>query len=165
MSTTLEQQLYQELENGNTKKALYIVKLMREDVNNLHRGKSPLVYAREFENEEVVNALTEKGAKEVVDADEVVKILLQDYDNAETIEERMKIAKLMNEFSELKGLTKVATSGHADVAKQMIVTGANVNNEDHRRSTVLIEAVKRGNVNVVEMLIRSEEHTSELQSP
>ena len=101
------------------------------------------------------NALTAKGAKEEIDADEVVKCLLQDYNNAETNEERMKIAKLMNEFSELKGLIKVATSGHIDVAKQMIATGVNVNSEVHGNSTTLIEAVKRGNRKVVEMLISS----------
>ena len=66
---SLEAHLYECLmrgntERGDTKRALYIIELLGDDVNKLYRGKSPLLWAKEFNNDEVVKALEEKGAVE-----------------------------------------------------------------------------------------------------
>ncbi len=51
---SLEAHLYECLKEGNTKKALYIIKLLGDKVNTLYGAKSLLHLAKEFDNAEVI---------------------------------------------------------------------------------------------------------------
>ena len=163
MSTTLEQQFYQELKKGNTKKALYIVKLMRDDVNKLHRGKSPLVHAREFENEDVINALKEKGAKEEVISQEIMQSLSHELINVVQMNDGEKFSKLIDAGANLEGkdehdwtpLIMASACGHVDMVNKLIEEGANINCKEDYKTTALIEATTHGHDEVIKILVEN----------
>ena len=127
MEKSLEAHLYECLEKGNTKKSLYIVQLMRDNVNKLYRGKSPLIWAKEFENEDVINALSEKGAEEVISKEEAKKL-------GEKLVEATKKCIM------------------SDVIN-LIEAGADVNVQDEYGYTALMNASKKGHLEIVEKLL------------
>ena len=126
---SLEAHLYECLKEGNTKKALYIIELLGDNINKLYRGKSPLVWAKEFENEDVINALSEKGAIEEVIDEEKAKELGKEF-----------IQKMFD--------------GNFEVVDEYIAKGANFNVE-YDATTPLIYAIEKNRLDVVEKLIKS----------
>ncbi len=100
---TLEAHLHESLSSGNTKKALYVAVLLGNNVNNIYRGKSPLCWAREFGNEEVLACLEKKGAKDI--------LLTRD----ENIEVAKKINKAMEEGDNDKAIELMDVLGNVDI--------------------------------------------------
>ena len=170
MTKTLEKQFYQELEKGNTKKALYIVKLMGHEVNKLYRGKSPLIWARKFENEEVINTLEEKGAKEEVISEVeskklgkelVSKIIFKQFEEVDDLIDRGADVDVSNVDN--TALCIAAQKGYLGVVESLIDAGADVNKEGistHMFYTPLMFAAKNGHIEVVKKLI---EHEAEVK--
>ena len=64
MVKLLKSCLYNDLKKGNTKRAMHIIKLMGNDMNGMYRGKSLLVWAKEFNNQEVAEEIEKKGGVE-----------------------------------------------------------------------------------------------------
>ena len=127
---SLEAHFIKCLKEGNTKKALYIVELLGDKINNLYRGKSPLLWAKEFENDEVASVLEEKGAVEEAISDEEA--------------EKLGI--------ELVGKAKV---GDFEAVIELIEKGAKVDEKDKDGETALIWASFYGNLRIAEKLIES----------
>ena len=127
---SLEAHFVKCLKEGNTKKALYIIKLLGDKVNNLYRGKSPLCWAKEFENDEVARVLEEKGAVE------------------EAISELWA-------FKLGKELIEEARVGDLDAVIELVGKGAKVNEKDEYGFTALIWASKYGHLRIAETLIES----------
>lgn len=100
---TLEAHLYESLSRGDKKKALYVAVLLGNNVNNIYRGKSPLCWAREFGNEEVLACLEKKGAKDI--------LLTRD----ENIEVAKKINKAMEEGDNDKAIELMDVLGNVDI--------------------------------------------------
>ena len=63
MTKSLVRHLYEELEKGNTKRALYIVDLLGNNINKLYKGKSLLCWAKNFDNQEVIKKLEDNNIK------------------------------------------------------------------------------------------------------
>ena len=127
---SLEAHFIKCLKEGNTKKALYIVELLGDKINNLYRGKSPLCWAKEFENDEVVRVLEEKGAVEKAFSKEEAKKL-----GLELIEK--------------------AAVGDWEAVIELVGKGANVNEKDEDGDTALMLASRHGYVEVVKTLIEN----------
>ena len=129
MEKSLEAHLYECLKEGNTKKALYIVKLLGDDVDRLYGAVSLLVIAKKFNNIDVIEALEEKGAKEIISLREVERL------GEELIDSAM--------------------NGDLDKVENLIEAGANVNLQSKDGYTALIWASKYGYVEIVEKLIEA----------
>ena len=132
---SLEAHFVKCLKEGNTKKALYIVELLGNKINTLYRGKTPLCWAKEFENDEVARALKEKRAVEEAISDEEAKKL-----GLELIE-------------------KVEV-GDLDAVIELVGKGANVNEKDEWGVTALMIASKRGRVEIVKALLEADADVS-----
>ena len=109
---SLEAHFIKCLKEGNTKKALYIVELLGDKIDNLYRGKSPLLWAKEFENDEVARVLKEKGAiEEVISKEEAERLGLK--------------------------LIEKAKVGDLDAVIELIEKGADVNIKSNTGSTAM----------------------------
>ena len=166
---SLEAHLYECLKRGNTergdtKKALYIIKLLGDDVNKLYRGKSPLLWAKEFENKEVARVLKEKGAVEkAISEEEAEKLGIELIEKAkvgdldaviELIEEGAKV----NQKSKYEGTTALmfaSLNGRVEVVKTLIEKGADVNQKNRQGETALMYASLNGHLEIVERLIEA----------
>ena len=159
---SLEAHLYECLKKGNTKKALYILKLLGDNVNKIYKGKSPLLWAEKFENDEIVKALKEKGAKKVVseEYEEKLKIELL---NAVERNDLDNVIELINNGANIDVKTKdnetplirAAYKGYIKIAKELIKAGAKFDESDNEGNTALIYASDRGYIEIVKELIKS----------
>ena len=139
MEKSLEAHLFECLSEGNTKKALYIVKLLGNEVNKLYRSKSPLSWAKEFENEDVVKALEEKSAVEEVIYDE----------------EAVKLGGDLIDAIKQSGFrqNKLIKQSELRYVERLLATGANLDIKDADGYTALIWASCRGQLEMVEKLL------------
>ena len=163
---SLEAHLYECLKRGNTergdtKRALYIIKLLGDDVNKLYRGKSLLVWAKEFENEDVINALSEKGAVEEVISDEEAERLglelieASHSDRMDEIERLIEAGADVNAKNEKGGTALMYASivGNLEILEKLIEKGADIDAKSARGWTALMLASHRGHIEIVERLI------------
>ena len=161
MEKSLEAHLFECLEKGNTKKSLYIVQLMRDNVNKLYRGKSPLIWAKKFENEEVINALEEKGANEVVISKEEAEKLGKSLYRAAEVGDSKLIEQLIEaganlDFQDEDGdtaLRRASYYGHLEIVEKLLDAGADVNAKNIGGATSLQEASVMGRLEIVEKLL------------
>ena len=128
MVKSLDVYLYDDLKKGNTKRAVHIVKLMGDNVNKIYRGKSLLVWAKEFENKEVISELEKRGGKEFSISNE----------EAERLGDELLDAVLNNDANEVE---------------RLIRAGANIDKQDEEKCSALILASTRGYKECVEKLI------------
>ena len=126
----LEAHLYEELKRNNTKRALYIVELLGDDVDRFYGGKTLLVWAKKFANKKVIEALEQKGAKEIISEEEKLRLR--------------------------KELSDVIRSGDVNKLDDLINEGVDVNVRDFYDSdTILITACKVGNLDIVKKLVEN----------
>ena len=162
---SLEAQFYQELKRGNTKKALYIVKLMRNNINTRFRGRSPLSWAKKFENDDVAKALEEKGAiedsiseKEEEKLGENLRLAAERGDvNAieMLVEEGADVeARGFNRVTPLMKATDAQCYGDV-VIKKLVELGAEIDARDSYGQTALMHAVKNKRMYFVKELIKA----------
>ncbi len=160
---SLEAHFIKCLKEGNTKKALYIVELLGDKVNTLYRGKSPLCWAKEFENDEVTRILEEKGAvEEVVSKEEAERLGLELIEKAkigdldaviELVENGAKVDIKNNDGD--TPLMWASADGHVEVVKALLDAGAKVDEKDYKGVTALMCASCWGHVEVVKTLIEN----------
>ena len=156
---TLEDNLYECLKKGNTKKALYVVALLGDDVNRFCGDKSLLVWAKKFENEDVIHALEKKGAKEIVSKERAQKLgleLIEKIDKGDSEGALDLIEKGANVNVKGKGgytaLIKAASEGNVEVVEKLIETGADVDAKTHQGDTALMCTLSK---EVVEKLVNA----------
>lgn len=156
---TLEDNLYECLKKGNTKKALYVVALLGDDVNRFCGDKSLLIWAKKFENEDVIHALEKKGAKEIVSKERAQKLgleLIEKIDKGDSEGALDLIEKGANVNVKGKGgytaLIKAASKGNVEVVEKLIETGADVDAKTHQGYTALMCTVSK---EVVEKLVNA----------
>ena len=158
---SLDAHLFECLKEGNTKKALYIIKLLGDKVNTLYRGKSPLCWAKEFENDEVARALEEKRAVEEVISDEEAKRLGIELVEEARVGDLDAVIELVGKGANVNekdnngktALMKASSNGNVEVIKTLIENGAKVDEKTNNGSTSLMWASDRGHVEVVEALL------------
>ena len=163
MEKSLGECLYEDLKKGNTKRALYIVKLMGDNVNGGYKYKSPLVWAKKFVNEEVIKALEEKGAKEIFMTEEDMNNLSDDFfyavwnNNAEKIKEMAGWGFDVNRKNKAgaHAMKEAATYGHIETIKTLLELGADVDVQDEDGDTALMMASNEGYTDVAEKLIEA----------
>ena len=158
---SLEAHLYECLKEGNTKKALYIIKLLGDKINTLYRGKSPLLWAKEFENDEVASVLEERGAVEEVISDEEAKKLgiklvekTRDGD-LEAVIDLIEKGADVNERA-VAGYTALMMAsfyGNLRIAEKLIESRTDVNQKDDSGWSALMFASTKGYLGIVELLI------------
>ena len=159
---SLEAHFIKCLKEGNTKKALYIIKLLGDDVNKIYKRKSLLLWAKEFENDEVARVLEEKRAVEEVISDEEAKKLgiqlvekTRDGDLDAVIEliEKGAYVNMEKGFGGHTVLMMASENGHLEIVEKLIEAGADVNAKDRLNNTALIKASKKGGVEVIKALL------------
>ena len=157
---SLEAHFIKCLKEGNTKKALYIVELLGDKVNALYGAKSLLVFAKEFENDEVARVLEEKGAREIISDEEAKKLGIELIEKAKVgdldaiIEFVGKGAKVDEKDNNGNTpLMRASANGHVDVVKTLIENGAKVDEKNKDGNTPLMWASADGHVVVVKTLI------------
>ena len=161
---SLEAHLYECLKEGNTKKALYIIELLGDDVNALYGAKSFRSWAKEFECEEVVKALDKKGVKEKVlseaEYEQFIENLITNFDcdDEKCVENLLKKGVDIN----AKGkngctfLMEACRKGNVEVVDKLIKAGANINQKDLYSCTALmVVAVYGGSVEIVDKLVKN----------
>ena len=158
---SLEAHFIKCLKEGNTKKALYIVELLGDKVNTLYRGKSPLLWAKEFENKEVARVLKEKGAVEkAISKEEAEKLGIELVEEArkrnleaviELIEKGAKVNQ-ENDYGET-ALIKASQNGHLEIVEKLIDAGANLNVKDENKKTALMWALDNEYIDIALKLI------------
>ena len=167
MAETLEKQFYEELKKGNTKKALYIVKLMGGDINVLFRGKSALVWAKKFENEEVIKALKEKGGIEDNISDDVAEVygsklvravVQHNYDDMDKWIN--KGANVNSLYFDKTALMEACIGGYLDFVQKLIEAGADVNLvisdlDGVKKFSAMVFACLQCNVEIMQELIKA----------
>ena len=159
---TLEAHLYECLKKGNTKKALYILKLLGDNVNKIYKGRSPLLWAEKFENDEVIKALKEKGAKKVI-SEEYEEKLKTELLNAAERNDLDNVIELINNDANLDVKTKnnetplirASYKGYIKIANELIKAGAKLDEIDTEGNTALIYASDRGYTEIVKELIKA----------
>lgn len=125
----IRKQLLQSIKEGNVKKVNYIVSIRRGIVNSMLYGKSPLVWAKELEKDEIAKCLIEKGGEEIIVGEEQEKQL----------------------FEKLKqGLLE----GDDDKIEEALIDGANIDKKEgeYAWSLLLKEAFEDNTENVKELL-------------
>ncbi len=158
----LEAHLYECLKKGNTKKALYILKLLGDNVNKIYKGRSPLLWAEKFENDEVIKALKEKGAKKVI-SEEYEEKLKTELLNAVERNDLDNVIELINNDANLDvktkdnetPLIKASYKGYVKIAKELIKAGAKLDEQDAEGNTALMYASDRGYIEIVKELIKA----------
>ena len=169
---SLDAHLFECLKEGNTKKALYIINLLGDKVNTLYRGKSPLLWAKEFGNDGVASVLEEKGAvEEVVSKEEAKKLGLELIAKAEVgdldaVIELVEKGADVNQkgFGDHTALMKASENGHLEIVEKLIEANADVNETDSRGYTALIWASYNGRLEIVETLIEKGADVNETDS-
>ena len=158
---SLDAHLFECLKEGNTKKALYIIKLLGDKVNTLYRGKSPLCWAKEFENDEVARALEEKRAVEEVISDEEAKKLGIKLVEKARVGDLDAVIELVGKGAKVDekdifgdtALILASKNGHVEVVKTLIENGAKVDEKNDRGNTALIWASRNDYVKVIKALL------------
>ena len=134
---------------------------MRDDVNKRYRGKSPLVWAKEFENEDVVKALEEKGAVEYFLSEEEARklgdklIFASFYGNTEDVENFIE-AGVDVDFQNDGGRTALINGcvrNSLGVIEKLVDAGANLDIQDNNGHTALIAAAYSRDVDIVAKLV------------
>ena len=169
---SLEAHFIKCLKEGNTKKALYIVELLGDKVNGLYRGKSPLLWAKEFENDEVASVLEERGAvEEVISDEEAEKLGLElvektrdgDLEAVINLIEKGADVNLKDRCS-MTALIWASQNGHLEIVEKLIEAGADVNAKDRSNNTALIRVSVSGYLEIVEKLIEANADVNETDS-
>ena len=160
---SLEAHLYECLKEDNTKRALYIVELLGDKVNALYRGKSPLLWAKEFENDEVASVLEEKRAvEEAISEEEAEKLGIELVGKArkgdlDAVIELVEKGANVNEKDKYgdTALVEASFNGHLEIVERLIDADADVNQENNDGETALIRASESGRLEIVEKLIKA----------
>ena len=161
MEKSLEACLYEDLKNGNTKRAVHIVKLFGDNVDALYKGKSLLIWAKEFKNEDVINALEGKGANEVVISKEEAERLGGELIPSAKEGDLDKVEQLIDAGADLNikdkygntALLLASRKGHTEIVDKLISCKANLDLVDNYGWTALMEASYKGYTEIVEKLI------------
>ena len=162
MTKSLVRHLYEELEKGNTKRALYIVELLGDNINKLYKWKSPLLWAKEFENEDVIRKLEEKGAREEEYPSGDEKLNIINMLIAKTKEGDLEgVTELLDKGVDVDSrdgmgwtaLMRASEKGYLDVVEKLVEEGADINFFYKRRETALVYASYVRNKNIVKYLI------------
>ena len=137
MGKTLEQHLCDCLEASNTKRAKYIVELLSGDVNKLYKGKSLLLWAEEFNNEEIIKILEQKGAKRILSDEEQIRLNNALFDKAKH-GDLTEVLALIKKGADVNFISQygfslldvVVAENHVELVKKLIKLGADVNKEN-----------------------------------
>ncbi len=162
MGKTIKEQFVEALKNGITHKAIYLAQFMKDEINEPYDYRSPLVWAKRYGNEKVVQALSDMGADEEVDKEgminELLKILWRkDIDN----ETEKRVIELIKDGANIEKKDKggytaliwASSRGYVKVVEALIDAGAKVDEKDNKGETALMWASKNGHVEVVKALI------------
>lgn len=142
----IRKQLLQSIKEGNVKKVNYIVSIRRGIVNCMLYGKSPLVWAKELEKDEIAKCLTEKGGEEIIVGEEQEKQLFNKLKQGllegddDKIEEALidgaNIDKKEGEYA-WSLLLKEAFEDNTDNVKKLLDLGADIEAKDKYERTAL----------------------------
>ena len=159
----IRKQLLQSIKEGNVKKANYIVSIRKNMVNCMLYGKSPLVWAKELEKDEIVKCLTEKGGEEFVIGEEQEKQLFDKLKEGllegddDKIEEALidgaNIDKKEGEYV-WSLLLKEVFEDNTENAKKLLDLGADIEAKDkYGRTALWYAGAYNSNKEMVDVLI------------
>lgn len=158
----LEAHFVECIEKENTKKALYIVELLGDDVNRRYKYKSLLVWAKKFNNQEVIEALEKKGAQELFMSENDMRKLTDEFYEAIRFDEIEKVRTMIEDGFNVNRKNKLgasalgfcATFGRLEIAKLLVEKGANVNlREGSFDAPPLFSAISQSYLNIASFLI------------
>ena len=137
---SLEAHFIKCLKEGNTKKALYIIKLLGDDVNKIYDHSSLLLWASSHGNVEVVKTLIENGAKvdEKDNRGYTALIWASEKGHIEVVKTLLDAGADVN-IKEDGGKTALiwASMGHVEVVKALLSRGAKVDEKDNKGKTAI----------------------------
>ena len=155
---SLEAHLFECLRKGNTKKALYIVQLMRDNVNKRYRGKSSLVWAKKFNNEQVIEELEAKGAVDDAisenDATQLAYTLVRAAEKGYVKDvNRLIEAGADVNFNGNEPLFWAFSNNHAEIVEMLLNAGVNLGARDNQGVTLFMQLSAHGHLDAVKRLI------------
>ena len=161
MTKSLVRHLYEELEKGNTKRALYIVDLLGNNINKLYKGKSLLCWAKNFDNQEVIKKLEEKRAVENELSSEEASLLTIELIRNAKKGDLEGVTELLEKGVDVDGtddigltaLEAASENGYFWIMEKLIEEGANINVCNETGRTYLMGAVESGYEDSVRCLI------------
>ncbi len=163
MTKPYVEQFYEALKTGNTDKAIFLTHFMKDNINEIYKYKTPLYWAKKFNNEKVIEVLEKKGAIDGGVNDELIVQLEEHmmFSAKNNVVEGIKVALISGvdvNYQDENGYTSLMWAsklGCYDVVDKLLMEGANPDIKANKGETALTLAIEfnKDNTRVIEKLI------------